>query len=132
MNAGINTLAYLNHDFITSYLMVETKIIKPSHMVQACMLSHFSSVWLCDPMSCRFPGSLPMGFSRQACWSGLPCLPAGDCPNPGTKPLSAVSPALAGRFFTSSATQRENPATVHGVTKREKPLSDFHFQPLEN
>ena len=49
MNAGRNILAYLNNDFITSYLMVETKIIKPSHTVHEYMLSHFSSVWLCDP-----------------------------------------------------------------------------------
>ena len=49
MNAGRNILAYLSNDFITSYLMVETKIIKPSHTVHEYMLSHFSSVWLCDP-----------------------------------------------------------------------------------
>ena len=31
---------------------------------------------------------LSMGFSRQASWSGLPCLPPGDLPNPGTEPGS--------------------------------------------
>ena len=40
---------------------------------------------------------LSMGFSRQEYWSGLPCLPPGDLPNPGIKPMS---PALAGGFFT--------------------------------
>ena len=45
-----------------------------------------------------------MGFSRQEYWSGLPCLPLGDLPNPGTEPMSLMSPALAGRFFTTSAT----------------------------
>ena len=34
-----------------------------------------------------------MGFSRQEYWSGLPCPPAGDLPNPGIKPMSFVSPA---------------------------------------
>ena len=47
---------------------------------------------------------LSMGFSRQEHWSGLPCPPAGDLPNPGTEPTSRMSPALAGRFFTTSAT----------------------------
>ena len=28
---------------------------------------------LCDPVDCRSPGSLFMGFSRQEYWSGLPC-----------------------------------------------------------
>ena len=41
---------------------------------------------------------LSMGFSRQEYWHGLPFLSSGDLPNPGNKP---VSPALAGRFFTT-------------------------------
>ena len=28
----------------------------------------------------------PWGFSRQEYWSGLPCLPPGDLPNPGIEP----------------------------------------------
>ena len=35
-------------------------------------------------------------FSRQEYWSGLPCPPQRDLPNPGTEP---TSPALAGGFF---------------------------------
>ena len=46
---------------------------------------------------------LSMGFSRQQYWSGLPCLPPGDLPNPGVKPGSLMSPTLAGGFFTTSA-----------------------------
>ena len=34
------------------------------------------------------PGSCPWGFSRQEYWSGLPCSPPGDLPNPGIKPRS--------------------------------------------
>ena len=45
-----------------------------------------------------------MGFSRQECWSGLPCPSPGDLPNPGTEPESLTSPALAGRFSTTSTT----------------------------
>ena len=45
-----------------------------------------------------------MGFSRQEYWSGLPCLPPQDLPNPGIEPTSLACPALAGRFFTTSAT----------------------------
>ena len=48
--------------------------------------------------------SLPLGFSRQEYWSGLPCPPPGDLSNPGIEPWSLMSPALAGGFFTSSAT----------------------------
>ena len=41
-----------------------------------------------------------MGFFTQEYWSGLPFPPLGDEPNSGIEPTSAVSSALAGRFFT--------------------------------
>ena len=47
---------------------------------------------------------LPMGFSRQEHWSGLPFPPPGDLPKPEIKAMSLVSPALAAGFFTTSAT----------------------------
>ena len=49
---------------------------------------------------------LSMGFSRQEDWSGLLCPPPGDLPNPGIEPTSLMSPALAGGFFTTSATRK--------------------------
>ena len=45
---------------------------------------------------------LSKGFSRQEYWSGLPCPPPGDLPNPGIKPTPPAAPALTGRFFTRS------------------------------
>ena len=48
-----------------------------------------------------------MGFSRKDYWSGLSCPPPGDCPDPGSEPVSLISPALAGRFFTTSASWKE-------------------------
>ena len=44
---------------------------------------------------------LSMGFPRQVYWSGLPFLPPGNLPDPGIKTTSPVTPALAGRFFTT-------------------------------
>jgi len=38
--------------------------------------------------------SLTIEFSRQEYWSGLPCPPPGDIPNPGIKPVYPVTPAL--------------------------------------
>ena len=48
-----------------------------------------------------------MGFSRQEYWSGLHCPPPGDLPNAGIEPASLISPALAGGFFTTSASVME-------------------------
>ena len=58
----------------------------------------------CDLMDCSLPVSSVQGFSRQEYWSGLPCRPPGDLPDPGPEPTSLMYPALAGRFFTNSAT----------------------------
>ena len=64
------------------------------------MLSHFSRFWLSvTPWNLCIPaGSSSAGFSRQEYWSVLPCLPPGDLPD------TVTSPALAGGFFTTSAT----------------------------
>ena len=42
---------------------------------------------------------LSMGFPRQEYWSGLPFPSPRDLPDPGIKPMSLSSPALAGRLF---------------------------------
>ena len=72
---------------------------------RACLLSHFSHVWLfATPWTVTCQASLSMRFSRQEYWSGLPCPPPGDLPDPGIEPTSLMSPVLKGGFFTSSAT----------------------------
>ena len=49
---------------------------------------------LCDPMNCTCQSPLSMKFSKQEYWSGLPCPPPGNLPNPGFKPVSPMTPAL--------------------------------------
>ena len=59
----------------------------------------FATLW---SVACWAP--LSMGSFRQEYWSGLPCLPRGDLPDPGIEPVSPMSPEFAGRFFTTSFT----------------------------
>ena len=54
------------------------------------------------PLTAFYQTPLSMGFSRQAYWSGLPFPVPGDLPSTGIKPTCLVSPALAGRFFTTA------------------------------
>ena len=59
------------------------------------LLSQFSCVQLCATLwtaVCQAP--LSMGFSRQEYWSGLPCPPPKDLPDPGIESLSLAAPAL--------------------------------------
>ena len=44
---------------------------------------------------------LSMGFSRQEYWSGLPCPPPEDLPDPGMEITYAFISCIAGRFFTT-------------------------------
>ena len=44
---------------------------------------------------------LSLEFSRQEYWNELLFLTPGDLPDLGIEPMSPVSPALAGRFFTT-------------------------------
>ena len=65
-----------------------------------------SCLTLCDPMACSplSIGSSVHGFSRQEYWSGLSSPPPGDLADSGIEPASLTSLAMAGRFFTTSAT----------------------------
>ena len=64
-----------------------------------CVLTHLSRVWF---FMSGHQAPLSMGFSRQEYWSGLPCPPPGDLPNPRIYPASLMSPALGGKFTNST------------------------------
>ena len=49
----------------------------------------------------RLSSSSSMGFFRREQWSGLPYPPLGHLLQPEIEPTSPMSPALAGRFFTT-------------------------------
>ena len=56
---------------------------------------------LATPWTATYQAPPSMGFSRQECWSRLPFPFPEDLPGSGIEPASLMSPALAGRFFTT-------------------------------
>ena len=60
-------------------------------------IRHFVTLW-----TVFHQAPLSMVFSKQKYWSGFPCPPPGDLPDPGFQFVSLKSPELAGRFFTTS------------------------------
>ena len=69
------------------------------------MLSCFSHIWPFEILrTVARQAPLSMGFFRQEYLSGLPCPPPGDLPSPGIQPVSLMSLASAGEFFTTSTT----------------------------
>ena len=82
------------------------QVLCQRHRVAVSMLGRFSHIRLfAIPWIVARQVLLSMGFSRQEHWGGLPCSPPGDLPDPGIEPVSLTSPALAGEFFTTSATK---------------------------
>ena len=66
-----------------------THRVNSPHPVHARVLSRFSRVRLyATPWTVAHQAPLSTGFSRQEYWSGLPCPPPGDLPDPGIEPRS--------------------------------------------
>ena len=69
-------------------------------------------VSLCDPMDYSLLGSSVHGILQARILEWVAISSPGDLPDPGIKPMSCLSPALARGFFTTSATW-EAPYTVY-------------------
>ena len=109
---GLSFLAYvlsvwLNFDF---QMVSSSSVAVPSSYWTGLMSGFYvwaqslSCVWLfATPWTIARQAHAPlsMGFPRQEYWSGLPFLSPRDLSDPGIEPMSPVSPALAGGFFTT-------------------------------
>ena len=84
-------------------------------------------------VACQAP--LLMEFSRQEYWSGSPFPSPGDLSNPGIEPASLVSPAMTGRFSTTSPLQfrsvAESCPTLFDPMDCSMPGLPVHHQLLE-
>ena len=68
--------------------------------MRACVLSHFSRVWLfATPWSIAHQALLSMGILQARIPEWLPCPPLGDLPDLGIEPISFMSLEQAGRWF---------------------------------
>ena len=75
---------------------------------ECMLLSRFSSVWLfATPWTVACQAPLSIGFSRQEYWSGLPCPPPGDLPDPRDR--TCVSCTAGGFFTTEPSRKPESP-----------------------
>ena len=88
--------------------------------VKYCVLNHFSHVQLFATLwTVARQAPLSMGFSRQEYWSRLPCPPPGE----SSWPRSLTSPALAGGFFTTSATWEYYRSQILGLYANHTPCN---------
>ena len=77
-----------------------SSVLSTPPLVHACSVMSDCAI----PWTVARQAPLSVEFSRQEYCVGCPensTDPPGDLPDPGIKPMSLVSPALAGRFFTT-------------------------------
>ena len=75
-----------------------------------CTLSLFGHVRLLATLwTVARQAPLSVGFSRQECWSALPCPSPGDLPNLGNEPMSPESPALQVDSFPTESPRKPQP-----------------------
>ena len=67
-----------------------------------CCAKSFQSCPTRIPWTVARQDPLFMGFPIQEYWSGMPCPPPEDLPNPGIEPTSLTSPALLLNIHPSS------------------------------
>ena len=75
------------------------KVIATASLVHVCVLSHFSRVWLCDPMDCSPPGSFVHRVFQATIqeWIAISFSRGSSQPRAWTR--SPASPELADEIF---------------------------------
>ena len=74
-------------DIPNSQFLILFILDHPKHLIVLCLVTQ--SCLSLQPHGQRsLVDYSPLGFSRQEYWSGLPCPPPGDLPNPGIEPRS--------------------------------------------
>ena len=79
----------------------------------------------CDPMDSSPPGSSVCGIFQARILEWLPFPTPGDLPEPGIEPMSFVSPALAGGFFTSEPPEKPSKTVLHQTLVIKLVLTDL-------
>ena len=88
--------------------------LKRTFLKTLCVLSGFTGGrFFAIPWTVAHQAPLPIEFSRQEYWSGLPCLFQGYLPNPGIETVSIMSPALTHMVFTTSITWGEKDTMIY-------------------
>ena len=99
----------------------EKKTVKQDKLM--CQIASVVSDSFETPRTVAHQAPLSMGILQaRIYWSGLPCLPPRDLPDPGIEPVSLMSPELAGRFFTSSTTWEIQTNNTLAIKQSQGPL----------
>ena len=97
---GILFLLHSNNSNLNGHIRLNLMYVCISCMlIQACLI-------LYDPMDCSIPGSSVHGISHAKILEWVAVSSSRGSSQTGIEPASPVSPALAGRFFTTEPTRK--------------------------
>ena len=97
----------------------ERKTVKEDKLM--CQITSVVSDSFETPWTVAHQTPLSMGILQaRIYWSGLPCPPARDLPDPGIEPASLTSPMLASGFFSTSTTLEDMVSVIQDFSKRKK------------
>ena len=99
----VKNLTQINIEQERHYTLSPTYVVMHAYMIVASVvsISFFATLW-----TVTHQAPLPMAFSRQQYWSGLPYPPPGHLPEPRIKPASPAKPAS--RFFTAKPLRKHS------------------------
>ena len=113
--------SYIHWNFLLKDLLLASPC--PAHQVDTPRPQNMMCIHV-TPRTIAHLATLSKEFSRQEYWSGLPFLPPGVLPDPAIKSVSPESPALAGRFFTTTCD--ELPSFLSALSYSKKTAIDIH------
>ena len=100
----ITVSPFMNHSLaMEKGLMQANEAISHTMQAHPRWTAHSGEFWQ-NVVQWRKKWQTTPTFSRHEYWSGLPCSPPKDLPNPGIEPVSLMTPVLAGGFFSTSST----------------------------
>ena len=112
VNSFVHFICFLNTVFSIMEFVINRGKFPPISTL-GCMHALEVALVMSDSSATLWPitlqASLSMGFSRQEYCSGLPIPPPGNLSDSRIEPTPLMSPVLAGRFFTNSATCEAHP-----------------------
>ena len=122
---GSLKLEYIYYEILFSLKSETTWMKLVEHCVHAKSLQ--SCLTLCNPMDHSPQGSFVHGILQaRVPECSLPCILPGDLSNPRIEPTSLRSPALAGGFFTTSATwEASNTTGLFSLKKQGSPATRY-------
>ena len=106
----------------------EVEVLSPNHWTTSTPVKLLSRFWLFVTLwTAASQAYLSMGILQARILEWFPCPPPGDCPDPGIKPMSLMSPAMADGFLPLVPPRKTNQGIPWINSLKWRANSDWHM-----